>query len=99
MLNRLYPPSSGVSHFENKPFGQKEYVELCSIAKTNAQQKVHEKWNAGAEETSTGQTLASEKGIILNHKSALLVTTRTKDTVKGKSVDARLHNLEVFLRE
>lgn len=41
----------------------------------------------------------TEKGIEMGHTSALMVTTRTKDSVKGKSVANRLYNLECFLRE
>ena len=43
--------------------------------------------------------LKTEKGLELSHKSALVVTTKTKDSHKGKSVAGRLFHLEKFLRD
>ena len=66
--------------YENKPFGCEEYQALCKRAGNNS--------DYGIVDESIKEN--GEKGMYFGHKSHLRVGVVTKDSVKGRSVAARL---------
>ena len=66
--------------YENKPFGCEEYQSLCKRAGNNS--------DYGIVDESIKEN--GEKGMYFGHKSHLRVGVVTKDSVKGRSVAARL---------